>query len=83
MPAEMPSALCVALPVAGADAAAPDELAESPSSQALVLDVDLPRLVHECRKRDAFDPDWLPRLAALHDLLLPLVTSVRNDPASR
>jgi hypothetical protein len=38
-----------------------------------VLDLDLPKLLAECRDKDAFDSNWLGRLEAMRTSLRPLV----------
>jgi hypothetical protein len=42
-----------------------------------VLDLQLPKLLAECRDKDAFDPDWLALLAAMKTSLRPLVAAIR------
>jgi hypothetical protein len=56
-------------------------LTRSPSAAAeeavrRVLDLDLPKLLAECKDKDAFDQNWLARLQAMRTSLRPLVAAI-------
>jgi hypothetical protein len=44
-----------------------------------VLDLDLPKLLVECKDKDAFDQNWLVRLQAMRTSLRPLVAAIPEE----